>query len=118
MSAYTEYIHFLEVELPAFISQGVEACFDIDTDPEVAWAAFRDGMRTIKKRHIELYRKYAESDDETVYCKRYGKEFCTGEDIKRCQMKSGRNEYKGEVVWLCKSCRRSWYNGQFKLLDM
>lgn len=33
-------------------------------------------------------------------------------------MKSGRNEYKGEVVWLCKSCRRSWYNGLSESLSL
>lgn len=37
----------------------------MDIDPEVAWIEFRQGLRKIKKKHVELYLKYLESDDET-----------------------------------------------------
>lgn len=41
--------------------------------------------------------------------------FCCNSDLKLCRMKSGRNRFEGEIIWLCRQCRKA-ENGQFKLV--
>ncbi len=47
-------------------------------------------------------------------------QWCDGIDVKQVQMKSrtasgnGTNEFKGEILLMCKECRKA-HNGQIKL---
>lgn len=61
-----KYKHFMEVEFPEAIVEGIYLCFsDVDIDPEAAWLEFREGLKKIKKKQTKLYLEYLETDDET-----------------------------------------------------
>lgn len=56
-------------------------------------------------------------------CKNHGKwQYCTGENLKPCQMKSRINKghrgnlYTGDIHFICKACRKGIENGQFKII--
>lgn len=45
MNKENTYKHFLLVELPDLMAEGMNVCFeDMDVDPEVSWKLFREGL--------------------------------------------------------------------------
>lgn len=65
MNKENTYKHFLLVELPDLMAEGMNVCFeDMDVDPEVSWKLFREGLRKIKKKHTEMYLDYLETDSD------------------------------------------------------
>ena len=64
MNAESKLSHFLYVELPTGVSEMIDGCFEENTDPEISWILFREGLRKLKKKHKELFKEFGESDSD------------------------------------------------------
>ena len=64
MNAESKLLHFLYTELPFSVNEMMGGLFEENTDPEISWTLFREGLRKLKKKHTELFKDAGESDSE------------------------------------------------------
>jgi dihydroorotase-like cyclic amidohydrolase len=87
MNAETKLLHFLHAGLLNELETGIDCCFEKDADPEVSWAMFREGLKRLKKEHIEYFNAYKE------YLKACG-EMDSEEEAPESEISKWRNELK------------------------